>query len=316
MRRHFAFATRSSARQPTSAVPKETRAELHERYAAWLEEAAGEPSGELEETIGYHLEQACRHYAELGLSDERTHQLARRASVRLASAGQAAIYRDTPVASSLLERAAALLPAGDTARLEILPELAEALFVTGNLARGKVVGEEAIEVAGRQSDRRIEAHAFVVLLNWQLTTDQEGKAGRAERVARDALRVFEEAGDELGLARAWSLLNMTAWARGQMTEVQRTAERGLVHARSAQHERLQARLLDFANSGSVWGPVHIDEVTARGQERSPGLARGAIATLRPLRSASRWASAMRCAAESTRVADRSPPRKRCSTSSA
>ena len=56
-------------------MPKETRAELHERYAGWLEEAAGEPSGELEETIGYHLEQACRHYGELGLSDDRTPSL-------------------------------------------------------------------------------------------------------------------------------------------------------------------------------------------------------------------------------------------------
>ena len=247
-------------------VPKETRAELHERYAGWLEETAGEPSGELEETIGYHLEQACRHYGELGLSDERTHQLARRASVRLASAGQAAVYRDTPVASSLLERAAALLPAEDAARLELLPELAEALFVAGKLAQGQAVCEEAIEAAERRGDRRIRAHALVVLLDWQLVTGQEGEADRAQRVAEDARAVFEEAGDELGLARAWSLFGQSGWARGQMSRAHAAFERALEHAQRAQHERLQAQMLDFANAALLLGPAHVDEVTRQGEQ--------------------------------------------------
>ncbi len=80
-------------------------------------------------------------------------------------------------ASTLLERAAALLPAEDAARLEILPELAEALFVAGKLAQGQAVCEEAIEAAERRGDRRIRAHALVVLVDWRLLTGQEGKSG-------------------------------------------------------------------------------------------------------------------------------------------
>jgi predicted ATPase len=47
------------------ALPKDARAELHERFAAWLEEKAGERVTEYEEILGYHLEQAYRYRAEL-----------------------------------------------------------------------------------------------------------------------------------------------------------------------------------------------------------------------------------------------------------
>ena len=39
-------------------LPKETRSELHERLALWLDRAAEQPLGEQEEVVGYHLEHA------------------------------------------------------------------------------------------------------------------------------------------------------------------------------------------------------------------------------------------------------------------
>jgi predicted ATPase/DNA-binding SARP family transcriptional activator/class 3 adenylate cyclase len=247
-------------------VPKETRAELHERYGDWLEQTAGEPTGELEETIGYHLEQASRLYTDLGLADDRTAQLARRAAARLASAGQTAVYRDTPAASDLLERAVALLPADDAARLQLLPELADALFLAGRLAEANAVCEQAIEAALRQGDHRTRAHALVVLLAWQLMTDPEGRTDRAQGVAQEALAIFEQAGDELGVARAWSLLSQVAFAQWRMAEARAAAERSLEHARRIGHERLQAWLLDLANAAMLWGPDHVDEAIARAEE--------------------------------------------------
>ena len=47
------------------ALPKASRAELHERFAAWLEEHGSELV-ELDEVLGYHLEQAVRYRHELG----------------------------------------------------------------------------------------------------------------------------------------------------------------------------------------------------------------------------------------------------------
>ena len=42
-------------------ILKELRADLHERFADWLEREAGERAGEYEEILGYHLERAYRY---------------------------------------------------------------------------------------------------------------------------------------------------------------------------------------------------------------------------------------------------------------
>ena len=71
-------------------LPKATRAELHERFAVWMEEHA---TGlvELDEIAGWHLEQAVRYGQELGLAADPA--LARRAAERLLAAGRRARYR-------------------------------------------------------------------------------------------------------------------------------------------------------------------------------------------------------------------------------
>src|SRR5581483_7507749 len=60
-------------------LPKSARAELHERFAEWLE-AHGAELIELDEILGYHLEQAHRYRVELGVEDPETASLARRAA--------------------------------------------------------------------------------------------------------------------------------------------------------------------------------------------------------------------------------------------
>ena len=52
------------------ALPKAERAELHEQFADWLEEHGAELV-ELDELLGYHLEQAYRYRQELGQADAR-----------------------------------------------------------------------------------------------------------------------------------------------------------------------------------------------------------------------------------------------------
>ena len=65
-------------------LPKTTRAELHERFAAWLAHHWAELV-ELDEVLGYHLEQACRYRAELGMA--RDDELAEAARRRLTAPG-------------------------------------------------------------------------------------------------------------------------------------------------------------------------------------------------------------------------------------
>ncbi len=106
------------------ALPKETRAQLHERFATWLDQHAS--LVEQDEIVGYHLEQAHRNRAELDSGDPRLDGLARRAAARLATAAEGAKARgDFAAVAGLLERATALLPVGDERRLELLIELAD-----------------------------------------------------------------------------------------------------------------------------------------------------------------------------------------------
>ncbi len=56
---------------------KEARAELHERFANWLERKAGELVGEHEEVIAFHLEQAHEYRRQLGPLDEGGRALGR-----------------------------------------------------------------------------------------------------------------------------------------------------------------------------------------------------------------------------------------------
>jgi class 3 adenylate cyclase len=99
------------------ALSKAIRAELHERFASWLEHH-GTELVELDEILGYHLEQACRYRAELGTADDGI--LAASARRRLTAAGRRAHVRaDYGAAVSLFERASALV---NPARLDLVLE--------------------------------------------------------------------------------------------------------------------------------------------------------------------------------------------------
>ena len=112
------------------ALPKATRADLHERFATWLEQH-GTELVELDEILGYHLEQACRYRAELGTPDDGI--LAAAARRRLTAAGRRAqpFGQDYRAAVSLFERAAALVPPAEL-DLVLETELIDALFWAGN----------------------------------------------------------------------------------------------------------------------------------------------------------------------------------------
>src|SRR5919106_1022981 len=88
------------------AAPKRLRAELHERFADRLDRVAKDIA-ELDELVGYHLEQAFRLRGELGESDRRTEQLAKDGGRRLGAAGIRAWKRnDVHATTNLLSRVA------------------------------------------------------------------------------------------------------------------------------------------------------------------------------------------------------------------
>jgi class 3 adenylate cyclase/tetratricopeptide (TPR) repeat protein len=213
-------------------IPKETRAELHERCADWLEATAGDRAAELDEIIGYHLEQAYGFREELGPVAEGAAALARRAGERLAAAGRRAVRRgDTSAAASLISRAVKLLSSDHPSRPELLAELASTLMFAGDFDRVGPILDEASEAAGAIGDRRLELRLAIEREFFRTFTEPEGSALDDSTVADTTIPLLEELGDDRGLARAWLLksdpdVNACRWgARAD------ALERALEHAR-------------------------------------------------------------------------------------
>jgi len=242
------------------ALLKQARAELHERFAAWLEERAGEHVSEYEEIIGYHLEQAYRCREALGPVDERSRRLAARAAERLTAAGRRAFARsDLPATVNLYQRATALLPESDPARLELLPDLSYALRETGSLSRADEVVGEAIEAARRAGDEQLQLHAAIERAFGQLYTDSDVTTDDVVKLAERAIRVYEEAGDDELLARAWHLLGDAHSTACRNAASAQAFERGLTHARRSGDRREEAQLLTWIAFSHYWGPTPVGE---------------------------------------------------------
>lgn len=185
------------------ALPKASRAELHERFAGWLEEHAAELV-ERDEILGYHLEQAFHYRTELGPTDERSLALARRAAERLAAAGQGAVLRaDARAAATLFGRAVELAPARDRFRAVLLLELSRVLFETAEFDRAAGLIAEAASIGADCGDEVTSALARLerVLLN-TLVGGTGDLVGPALAELGDVIDLLEAHGEHPGLARA------------------------------------------------------------------------------------------------------------------
>jgi class 3 adenylate cyclase/tetratricopeptide (TPR) repeat protein len=242
-------------------MPKELRAELHERFAAWLERVANDRVREWEEILGYHLEQAYRYRSELRPVDAGTRTLARRAGDRLASAGQRAILRvDMPAAASLLSRAARLYDIEAPERLELLPELGAALIDVGELADASVVLDDAIRLARSAGDARIEWRAVLELA--EMGKEQRA-ADQLRQQAERAIRVFEEHEDDKSLSKAWRLVGESHLLRCRGAAAEEALRRAVTHARAAGDLGEETESLRWLARAMLLGPVPVGEGIAR-----------------------------------------------------
>jgi class 3 adenylate cyclase/tetratricopeptide (TPR) repeat protein len=190
------------------AMPKEQRAELHERFAAWLEQAAGERLPEYEEILAHHLEQAYRYRLELGPADERARELASAAANRLLSSADRAHGRgDFAAAHAQLERAVGLLDGSGRARA--LAELAMTEGYLFDFPAAVARAEEAIAAADAAGDRVAMLRARLILAAAAGLTAPTYTLSWFQREVGEALGELEALGDERGVA--WGLL---AAARG------------------------------------------------------------------------------------------------------
>ena len=152
-------------------LPKATRADLHERFAAWLETSLGSRAEEYQEIVGYHLGQAHRYLRELGSQDPRLDELAARAADRLGAAGRRAAARgDAPAAQRLLERAADLSPE-PAVRADDRLRMLGSLLDSGGAARAPSILRLARDDVTAAGDPGLTARLRLVEANLQILTD-------------------------------------------------------------------------------------------------------------------------------------------------
>ncbi|HET7515089.1 MAG TPA: AAA family ATPase [Gaiella sp.] len=245
-------------------ILKRARADLHARFVAWADLANSDRMVEFEEILGYHLEQAWTYLSELGPLDERGREIGEEGARRLASAGRRAFARgDIPGAASLLGRAAALLPREHRARLAVLPDYGEALLLTGRfddavaaLDEAALFGEIAPVPAARASLTRL-------LVSLRTGDRGEWRRERVEEEIADAVRVFERAGDDAGLATAYRLLGWSAGTACRFGDCVAAEERAIEHARRAGDIRQERRAITAYAGATSLGPTNVDEAIAR-----------------------------------------------------
>ncbi len=235
-------------------LPKAARAELHERFARWLEGAA-QGLVELDEIAGWHLEQAVRYRRELGQPVDR--RLAGSAAAHLHLAGtQARMRADLTAARNLLERALALAPDDGGLRARIAVDLADDLIVAGEVTRV----DELLADAERDPD--VKGRAALIRLKW-LVHARPREAIRAIDARLPGLLVqFAADGDERGLAMAHKLAFERHWLASRAVAAAQELRLTVEHAERVGDQGLRSRALGEYVSTLMYGPTPVRDIEA------------------------------------------------------
>jgi class 3 adenylate cyclase/tetratricopeptide (TPR) repeat protein len=272
---------------------KRARATLHEQFVTWAERVNAERGRgtEFEEIHGYHLEQAVRYLGELGPLDDHGRELARRAAAKLGNAGTRALDRsDMPAAASLLLRSVDLLDERDPVRLELVPDLGEALMALSRFDEATGILQSAHKAAGEVGDRRLESRIRLRQMTLQLV-DGETEEGSSLAEATRLLGTLTDLGDHGGAARAWRVLSLIHANAGHYDDMADAAEQQMEEGRLAGEEGLVRQGATVYAVAGVVGTTPVPEALATcersldavdGDHWAEAIVCGALARLRAM----------------------------------
>lgn len=239
---------------------KRTRAQLHLQFVAWAEQAYAARALEMDEILGYHLEEAHRCLRELGPLDAQGQATALAAAERLSRAARRVFARgDMHAAVNLFGRAAALLPEHGEAHLALLPDLAEAYLERGEFAQAAALLDKALAAAPGE---RIAASLQLLRLRVRLFSEPGDWASQALALAERCIPVFEREQAHAELARAWRLIGFQHGVAGRYGLSTEAVQRSTEHARAAGDERLVARNAMGLALSTLHGPTPVPEAIA------------------------------------------------------
>jgi len=237
------------------AAPKAVRAALHERFASWLVEVAGDHVAEQEEIVAYHLERAYRLLEQLGPLTDEARMLALRAADRYRACAQRASERgDESAAAALHRHAVDLLPEDHPDRPRELYELAHSLLVGFEAPAALAAADEALSAAIAARDESLEWMARLDRTQAQLLVDPHARP--TEDVLREfsqAVEAFGRLGDERGLAETSLAMVEIDWIRCAFDVAVERAERASQHARATGDRRLLQRALIRMQAAQMFG---------------------------------------------------------------
>ena len=238
---------------------KEARAELHERFADWLQAKVGDLVGEHEEVLGYHLEQAHAYLVELGSAGDDAARLGRRASGHLASAATRALHRDDLVAAAGLAGRALALTDDPDRRAAVLLDRCEALLAMGDVTASVQAIAELRAVSG---DDRLRAWVTCFDAQLAILTDAAGLRATAGAV-EEAARRLTALGDTTGAAKAHAVHAQALAHLGQFGACEAALDRALGAARAAGDKRRANAVLAGAPLAALWGPSPVPRASGR-----------------------------------------------------
>ena len=246
------------------AIPKSLRAELHHRFADWLEYVFPEPVPQRAEILGYHLEQSVRYWNELRPAEAQSAALSRRAIAHLETAGCAAYDRgDALAAVNLLDRAAALLPDDDPGLGRLYTSLGAALTEAGQLEKASATLDHAQRIAAAGGDEGQYADARVQALLLRLKVDQNDAALEITRALPELRRVFDRSRDDLGICRTLQLEAALHWNHARCSAAEDAWQHAAQYARAVNDRRQLAEILGWLASAALWGPTPAPEAIRR-----------------------------------------------------
>ena len=242
---------------------KRSRATLHAGFVRWADQVGAELDRrpELEEVLGYHLEQAHRYLSELGPLNAEGLALGADGSARLSRAARRAASRgDMNAAANLFGRAVALLPTSDPLRLPLLPEWAEAMMELGDFEWARTLLDEAQDEAQISANPRVKAAAQLVRLLVRLHSGEPGNwSDEALRLAEHIIPQLEADGAHDELAKAWRLIALTQQIAQRPVQAREAIAKVITHARLAGNQRLLARSSLGMALSTLYGPTPVPE---------------------------------------------------------
>lgn len=239
------------------AIAKQSRAELHERFADWLASALGERLDEYRPILAYHLEQAVRYRRELAPDDPRLSDLAQRAALHLGEAGAAALDRgDSTAATNLLQRAITLVEADAESALPWRLLAGEAMLTGSAAEEADAYLAETRAIAEQVGDRRSAAISDALRLHARVSLARDPldvMEADAQRLRQELTAMGDQAGADRAGVEVAKLRFFGGHAQPAMELGQELLESGTPRG------RLRDELLGWVSAFAYWGPVPVPE---------------------------------------------------------